>query len=156
MKRMISILVILLSVTLSACASRRNYSGQGGPEISTTLPDNGVASSADSPSVPPVGQTSSAVEIVLEDNGKTFDYQVGDSFLLNLGTDVYDWTVTVDNQNVIALKMGVAVIQGAQGTFDALSAGTATLSASGDPLCRKVSPPCGMPTILFRVTLVVK
>lgn len=156
MKRMISILVILLSVTLSACASRRNYPGQGGPEISTTLPDNGVASSVDSPSVPPVGQTSSAVEIVLEDNGKTFDYQVGDSFLLNLGTDVYDWTVTVDNQNVIALKMGVAVIQGAQGTFDALSAGTATLSASGDPLCRKVSPPCGMPTILFRVTVVVK
>ena len=131
-------------------------SGQGGPEISTTLPDNGVAPPTDLPNVPPVSQTSSAVEIVLEDNGKTFDFQVGDSFLLNLGDGVYDWTVTIDNQNVIALKMGVTVIKGAQGIFDALGTGTTLLTAVGDPLCRKVSPPCGMPTILFKVTLIVQ
>ena len=131
-------------------------SGQSGPEIGITLPDNGVTPSADSPSVPPVSQTSSAVEIVLEDNGKTFDFQVGDSFLLNLGDGVYDWTVTIDNQDVVALKVGVTVTKGAQGMFNALGAGTAMLTAVGDPLCRKSSPPCGMPTILFKVTMVVK
>jgi hypothetical protein len=154
MKRMILIFVILLSVTLSACASRRNYSRQGGPEISTTLPDNAFPPSAGVTSLPPAVQ--SPATIVLDDNGKTFNFQVGDTFLLDLGTDVYDWTVTVDNQDVIALKMGLMAIKGAQGTFDALSPGTATLTAVGDPLCRKSSPPCGMPTILFKVILIVQ
>ena len=69
---------------------------------------------------------------------------------------MYEWNVTVDNQNVVALKMGVLVIKGAQGLFDALAPGTATLTAVGDPLCRKSTPPCMIPTILFKVTLVVQ
>jgi len=94
--------------------------------------------------------------VTLEDKGKTFDLKVGDSFLLNLGTDVYDWTVTVDNENVLHMKMGVMVIKGAQGIYDALAPGTAVLSATGDPHCRQSKPACGQPSILFSVTIVVK
>lgn len=186
MKRIISVCVILLSMTLSACEPRNIYStpskipmgnppativasptegtvnmepassGQTGPEISTTLPDNMVTPAAGSASNPPAGQTSSPASITLEDKGKTFTFQVGDSFLLNLGDGVYEWTVTVDNQDVVALKIGVLVIKGAQGIFDALAPGTATLTAVGDPLCRKSTPPCMIPTTLFKVTLVVQ
>jgi len=94
--------------------------------------------------------------ITLEDNGKTFNMKVGDSFLLNLGTDIYDWTVTVDNESVLRIKMGVMVIRGAQGIYDALTPGTVTLSASGDPMCLKSRPACAMPSILFSVTIIVE
>lgn len=93
--------------------------------------------------------------ITLRDGGKTFSMRIGDSFLLNLGSAAYEWNVTVDNENVISLKKGVLVIQGAQGIFQALALGTATLSASGDPFCLKSKPACAMPSILFTVTLVV-
>jgi hypothetical protein len=94
--------------------------------------------------------------VTLQDNGRTFTMKAGDSFLLNLGTDMYDWTVSIDNENVLHLKMGVMVIQGAQGIYDALAPGTATLTATGDPLCRQTRPPCMMPSILFSVTVVVE
>lgn len=81
---------------------------------------------------------------------------VGDSFLLNLGTDIYNWTVNVDNQDVLHLKVGVMVIKGAQGIYEALAPGTATLTATGDPLCRHAQPPCAIPSILFSVTIVVE
>jgi hypothetical protein len=104
---------------------------------------------------PPVSESTSASVIALEDNGKTFTFQVGDSFLLNLGAG-YDWTVAVDNQDAVALKMGVMVIEGAQGVFDALAPGTATLQAVGEPGCLKSTPPCKIPTILFKVILTVE
>lgn len=81
---------------------------------------------------------------------------VGDSFLLNLGTDIYDWTVEVESQNVLHLKVGVMVIRGAQGIYEALAPGTATLTATGNPLCLQSHPPCAIPSILFSVTIVVE
>lgn len=166
MKRIFPAFVILLSVVVSACAPRSANSApsklsaatpgaaQLVPEVSTTLPEPAVPPAGGVTSLPPAVQSPSTV--VLDDNGKTFAFRVGDSFLLNLGNTVYDWTVTVDNQNVVALKKGVMVIQGAQGIYDALAPGTALLTAVGEPLCLKSSPPCGMPTILFKVTLVVE
>ena len=162
MKKSFTAFAILLSVILSACALRKgptasadSSSASSGPEVATTLPDSGgpVSDSGGGSTVDP---SSSASEIVLADKGKTFTFHVGDSFLLNLGADVYDWEVTIDNQNVFAMKMGVMVIQGAQGIYDALAPGTATLTAVGNPQCLQSSPPCGMPTVLFKITLIVQ
>lgn len=50
----------------------------------------------------------------------------------------------------------IAVVRGAQGVYEALKAGTAVLSAAGEPVCRKSTPPCGQPSIAFQVTLVVR
>jgi hypothetical protein len=125
------------------------------PEVSTTVALNALPSIVtETPSsggniIPENG-------ITLDDKEKTFNIQVGDSFLLNLGGDVYDWTVTVDNENVLRMKMGVIVIKGAQGIYDALAPGTATLSATGDPKCRQSNPPCGAPSILFTITVIVE
>lgn len=173
MKKSLTIFVILFLVLVSACAPQGTNSAPSSinpgiesvsptqtaqgpvPEISTTLPETSITSTPEPNSVTSDNQSTSATSITLEDNGKTFHYHVGDSFLLNLGSDVYDWNVSIDNQDIVALKVGVMVIRGAQGLYDALNPGTATLTAVGDPLCRQSSPPCGMPTILFKVTLVV-
>lgn len=176
MKRLLATFAILLSVILSACASRRvttapsnlspgdpsakvvssaSEGGSSGPEVATTLPDNGAFPTGTG-AVPTMTGTASASEIVLEDNGRTFTYHVGDSFLLNLGADVYEWEVTIGDQNIVAMKIGVTVIQGAQGIFDALAPGSTTLTAVGSPQCLKSTPPCKIPTILFKVTLVVQ
>ena len=176
MKKSLAVFLILFSVFLFGCVPPKTNStpsntnpgslstesvsptqtAQGPvPEVSTTVPETSITSTLEPTNMPSDNQSATATSIVFEDNGKTFHYHVGDSFLLNLGSDVYDWTVTVDNQDVVALKVGVMVIKGAQGLFDALSPGNATLTAVGDPLCRKSTPRCGMPTILFKVTLVV-
>jgi len=95
-------------------------------------------------------------DVTLANQGQTINLHVGDSFLLNLGDDQYTWSASVDNDSIIHLKMGVMVIKGAQGIYDALAPGTATLTATGDPLCRQSAPPCAMPSQLFTVTIFVK
>ena len=177
MKKNITIFVILLSVLVTACAptgtssmptdnNSGNSSSSGSisptessqqpvPEVGTTLPQSSVTPTPGSNGAPSDSQTSAST-ITFADNGKTFYYHPGDSFLLNLGDEIYEWSATVGNQDVISLKVGVMVIKGAQGLYDALAPGTTTLTAVGDPLCRKASPPCGTPTVLFKVTIVVE
>ena len=94
--------------------------------------------------------------ITLADNGNTFIVHPGDSFLLNLGMDTFDWTVTIDNQNIISREKNVMPIRGAQGVYQASTPGQAVLSAVGDPLCRNSTPACMSPSILFQVTLIVQ
>jgi hypothetical protein len=94
--------------------------------------------------------------ITLVDNGKTFLVHPGDGFLLNLGMDVYDWSVTIDDQNVISREKGVMPIRGAQGIYQAMAPGQAVLSAVGDPLCRNSTPACMLPSMMFQVTVIVQ
>ena len=94
--------------------------------------------------------------ITLANNEKTFTLHPGDSFLLNLGADTFDWTVDIDNQNVLSRVKGVMVIRGAQGIYEANSPGQAVLTAIGNPLCRNSVPACEMPSIMFRITVIVK
>jgi hypothetical protein len=101
-------------------------------------------------------QNSAATGITLADNGRTFTLNPGDSFLLNLGMDTFDWTVDIDNQNVLSRVKGVMIIRGAQGIYEANSLGQAVLTAVGNPLCRNSVPECAMPSILFRITIIVQ
>lgn len=128
---------------------------QSGSDSSTSVALNALPTPT-SEIISAIGNVIPETGVILEDNGKTFNLKVGDSFLLNLGIDVYEWTVTVDNDNIMRMKMGVMVIKGAQGIYDALAPGTAVLSATGDPLCRKSKPACGAPSILFTITVIVK
>ena len=94
--------------------------------------------------------------ITLADNGETFTLHPGDSFLLNLGEDTFDWAVNIDNQNVLSRVKGVMVIRGAQGIYEANSMGQALVTATGNPLCRNSVPACEMPSIMFRITVIVQ
>ena len=94
--------------------------------------------------------------VTLADNGRTFTLHTGDSFLLILGIDTFDWTVDIDNQNVLSRVKGVMVIRGAQGIYEANSPGQALITATGNPLCRNSVPACEMPSIMFRITVIVR
>ena len=93
--------------------------------------------------------------VTIDDRGKTITMNVGESFLLNLG-EIYNWDVSVSDQNVLSRVKNIAVIRGAQGVYLAHQPGTITLSATGDPACRQSKPACAMPSLLFTVTVVVK
>ena len=86
-------------------------------------------------------------EAIMADNGKTFVMKVGDKLKINLDYS-YVWsTTTISNP---------AVIVGAQDGYFALASGSATLSITGDPECLSLTPPCGMPSILYSITVIVQ
>ncbi len=95
-------------------------------------------------------------EITLADQGKTFVMHPGESFILNLGVGVYDWSVEVDNPAVLSRELNMAVINGAQGIYLAHNPGTAKLTAVGNPQCLNSTPPCLAPSILFEITVIVQ
>ena len=94
--------------------------------------------------------------ITLADNGKTVIIHPRDSFLLNLGIDTYNWSVNIDDQNILSRVKNVMVIRGAQGIYAANKPGQAVLTAVGDPLCRNSIPVCGAPSLLFKITVIVQ
>ncbi len=93
--------------------------------------------------------------VTLGDDGKTITLKVGDRFLLALGSG-YDWTVNVANQAIISRVVNITVVSGAQGVYEAKAAGSTTLTAVGNPVCRKVQPPCGLPSRTFKVQITVR
>ncbi|MEZ4771003.1 MAG: hypothetical protein R2844_21615 [Caldilineales bacterium] len=114
---------------------------------------------AATPTEPPASatvepETGQQKTVTPDDQGQTIDLLVGQRFLLALG-DGYTWQVEVSDENVVSRVRNIAVVRGAQGVYEGVNPGTATLSAAGDPLCRQSKPPCGMPSIAFQVTIVV-
>lgn len=107
------------------------------------------------PSAYPYPSTEGQKIVTLEDQGKTITLVTGESFLLELG-DAYTWKINLSDQSVVSPAKDLVVTPGVQGVYEALKAGTATLAATGDPLCRQSKPACGMPSIQFEITIVVK
>lgn len=132
-----SLLTISLAVILlAACSSPLT---QGTPTQTPIPPQTGDG----------------GLTITLADNGKTIGMKVGDTVLLKLGYE-YDWNITIADETIISRVKNIMVINGAQGVYQALKAGTTVMSISGDPACRASTPPCMMPSMLFQVTIVVK
>ncbi|HUH98294.1 MAG TPA: hypothetical protein VLZ89_13090 [Anaerolineales bacterium] len=119
------------------------------PAILLTPPPDATEDGSGSQNIPTDG-------ITLADNGRTFLLHPGDSFLLNLGIATFEWTVDIDDRNVLSNLKGVMVIRGAQGIYEAGHAGHALLTAVGNPLCRNSVPPCEMPSIIFRISVIVQ
>ena len=166
MKKILTVLSVLLLAAISACSggeatqqASQTQPGQASlpsqPVQPTPQPSypNDVSYPNDNPTT---DQDSTSTTIKLEDNGKSFTFKVGDSFLLELGDEFYSWTVSFDPENIFTLKKGVMVIKGAQGVYEAFATGSTILIAGGDPLCRQVSPPCATPSIKFEINLIVE
>ncbi|MBI1730643.1 hypothetical protein HY229_07135 [Candidatus Acetothermia bacterium] len=88
-------------------------------------------------------------------NGKTIHLRVHDRFLLKLG-EGFDWNISISDMSVISRVPNIMVIRGAQGIYEAKSAGQTTLQAVGDPLCRQAPTPCEIHSISFQVNIDVK
>jgi hypothetical protein len=169
MKPVLFTFIVCLTILVTACTPLQRSQSDAMPTLTITQPvevvsGQGGGQAVGLPSVtpgsgglvPPSAVALPASGVTLSENGMAFTMHSGESFLLNLGTDVYEWTVEVDHQDVLQRKMGVAVIRGAQGIYVAQNPGTAILTASGDPLCRQTKPACMMPSLLFSITVIVQ
>ena len=136
-------------------------------EVSTSVASSGTVLSSTqgatsqplteiTPNPPTPGATPGGQKIVTrDDQGKTITLNTGDSFLLQLG-EQFTWDISISDQNVLSRVINIAVVKGAQGVYIAHQPGTVTLTANGDPLCRQSQPPCMMPSIAFKITVIVK
>ncbi len=96
-----------------------------------------------------------SVTVTLNDNGKTVHVKQGDRVLVALGED-YTWELEISDQTVLSRVMGMMLIRGAQGLFDAAQPGQSVISAKGDPTCLTAEPACALPSIEFKVTVNVE
>ncbi|MBM4408317.1 MAG: hypothetical protein FJ038_06930 [Chloroflexi bacterium] len=140
------LLALFIGAAVAGC-------GQAGGSSATPSPTPSASLSAPTPTIS-AGPTA-ARTITLADNGRSVTLAVGDRFQLMLGTD-FDWTLMPVDLLVITRLPDGTLPPGVQGSYEAVAPGTVKMSAVGDPPCRKVTPPCGAPSILFEVTLVVR
>jgi hypothetical protein len=93
-------------------------------------------------------------DVTLAEDGGSITVTVGQSLLVDLGSD-YTWLVTPSDPSVISREKDVTVMSGAQGVYMADKAGTITLTARGNPVCRTAQNPCKTPDRIFRVQVMV-
>jgi hypothetical protein len=149
--------------TSAPCTCPSSVVTPGQPAAGSVSPDHVICNCPIMLVTPPApgggGSSPQAIPsggITLPDDGKTFIVPLGNGFLLNLGTDTFDWTVSIDNQNVISREKNVMPIRGAQGVYQALAPGQAVLSAVGVPICQSSIGPCMTLEIYFKVTIIVQ
>lgn len=94
--------------------------------------------------------------ITLADNGSTYWMHPGQHFLLELGADAFQWSVSIDNPDVLRQVPSLVLTRGTLGVYEALHPGQAHLTAVGDPFCRDSQPPCMAPSVIFRLTVAVQ
>ncbi len=130
------------------------------PEVSTAVVSGTAVVVSPGPTETPAPQPTRGPDqqlvITLASDNQTYHLKVGQRFLVNLGMDTYNWDVTIADQSIASRVIGVMVIRGAQGLYEARAPGTTTLTATGDPLCRQSKPACMMPSRMVRVTLIVE
>ena len=150
------ILALIAVMAVTGCSS--SQAPGGGPSATGIVVPGPTISPNDfqpTSTGEPVATENGQQVVILADDGQTFTLNVGDRFLLSLG-EGYDWNVTISNPTVVSRVVNIQVVRGAQGVYEAHQAGRIELAASGAPVCRNAKPPCGMPSRLFHVTIVVK
>jgi hypothetical protein len=86
-------------------------------------------------------------DATMADSGKTFVMNIGDKLRIHFDWS-YDWSaISISNP---------AILAGAQDGYFAFTSGTATLTATGNPQCLNSTPPCGMPSMMFIITVIVR
>ncbi len=129
-------LPFLLVVLVSGCA------GRSGRDDSVALP----------------ASTSAGGEVVtftLAQDGQTITLRPGQRLLLKLG-EGDDWTVIPHDPEIVGPVVNAPNARGSQGLYEAHMTGRTVLTGTGDPSCRKVQPPCTLPSRLFRLQVIVQ
>ncbi len=157
MLKKISLLLIISLLAgwmLSACSAVQ-VAPQSTPTSEPPLPTSTPGATPTPQPPTPTPTAAEARTVTLQDQGKTVQLAVGETFLLQLGED-YTWDIQIADPAVLSRVVNITVVRGAQGVYQALKSGTTTLTAAGDPVCRQAKPPCGRPSILFSLTIEVK
>ncbi len=87
--------------------------------------------------------------ITLTDNQQNLLLAVNDTFVLQLD-EAMEWNISADDPQI------VVPVDGKPRTYIAKTRGQTSITAVGEPLCRNAQPACMMPSMLFRLVLIVK
>ena len=147
-----SVRVVLAALGLSAVLA--GCLGSGSSTLVPTITPTVVTSAPTPTATGTRGSAPATWSVTLADDRSTITLAVGERFLLILGAD-FDWTIAIADPAILA-RVPISVIRGAQGVYEALASGRTTLSAIGDPTCRKSTPPCAAPSRSFQVDVVVR
>jgi len=85
-------------------------------------------------------------EVQMADDGKTFTVRFGDILHLNLDAG-YDWSFAYDTNLLIGVQ---------ESTFVTLAPGTSSITATGNPKCVNLDPPCASPAIKFTINVIAQ
>jgi hypothetical protein len=159
----IVLVLAMFALALSACAPSSAIAAQLTPSpttvirlvTSTPVPGDTPAAIGTPAEVVPTGTPDGGIVVSRSNDNQTVTLHVGQSFLLNLGQE-YDWSPVIDDQSVISRIPNISVIMGAQGIYLAHQAGSATMTATGDPPCRQAKPACMMPSLVFTLNIQVQ
>jgi hypothetical protein len=122
-----------------------------GPVVGTAVAGTAfVSPSTPAPTDTPTATPEGFVIVSRTDNGRTISLTVGQRFILDLGLPGYDWTVVIEDPSLVSR---IADRPGTQGVYEARRTGRTLLTASGDPPCRKATPPCMAPSFGFRAEI---
>ena len=105
------------------------------------------------PTAAPLFPTGSRT-VTLADYGQTLALQVGDRFLLDLGSG-YAWTVRLSDPMIISAVGSIPGSVGLQTVYEAEQPGETTLSAEGRPQCEPAAGACPGLVRGFRIQVVV-
>lgn len=81
---------------------------------------------------------------------------VGDTVALKLGEAPPEWEVTVTDEAVLSRVIGITVVRGAQGVWEAKAPGTATVRAVGWFPCQRHVPQCKIASPVWEATVLVQ
>jgi hypothetical protein len=159
-------LAVLIALGLAALGGYKAYhesmtgheAASSTPAATTTMAGGASASPAH-PQPPLTGAgevtaTTSPFIVTSADSGKTIRLHKGDTFILKLGGSL-DWgDVKITDNGVVTAVPTFAAIPGAQGMYEARAKGSATITATGAPIC-KANEACPQFIALFTATIVV-
>jgi hypothetical protein len=79
---------------------------------------------------------------------------VGESFVLKLGKD-FNWDVQLADDHIVSRKIGITMVRGTQGIYEAYAPGRTKLTATGTPNCG-AGTPCPELARLFQLTIEIR
>ncbi|MHB1354694.1 MAG: hypothetical protein ACYCZF_01815 [Anaerolineae bacterium] len=98
--------------------------------------------------------TPRVLEVTLADSGRKIELCRYEQIKLRLG-EGYDWTITIPDEAVFSRVLNNPVEGGMQGLYTAHKLGQTSLEAVGDPTCRQSDPPCGAPSLSYKLIISV-
>ena len=109
------------------------------------------------PTTMPPGPGPHTFTVTEADSGKSYTLHRGDRLVVQLSGSSLDWTEPASSNDAVLHRTSgsVGTDGSAQATFSANAQGQADVTSTGDPPCRKSSPPCMAPSMLFQVSVTV-
>ncbi len=123
----------LLVVGCGGSAAGGSITATTASPTTTNVPPSATSAPATSTALPPTATNeptdNAPASVTPADNGKTITLQVGQRFLLNLGSED-NWDVQIADQSIVSRVVNITVIRGAQGVYEAHAVGETKLTAT--------------------------